>query len=92
MFHINQMLNNSFNAPEVSMVQLVLRKMPKDTFNLLKQHNQTKNLNNKNDNSLYNTNNQLVSNGTFAKNVKMSLSKTNSVHQRNHSFSDIFIR
>ena len=88
------MLNNSFNAPDVSMVQLVLRKMPKDTFNLLKQQNQTKNFQNtKNDNSLYNANNQLVSNsGAFAKNVKMSLSKSNSGHQRNHSFSDIFIR
>jgi len=90
------MLNDSLNTPPSNLVYLVLRKMPKDTFNLLKQQNQVKALN-KNENSFYNNNNnnnqsQDVNGGAFSKNAKLSLSKTNSSHQRNHSFSDIFLR
>ena len=89
------MLNDSLNTAPTNLVYLVLRKMPKETFNLHKQQNQPKALNpfyNNNNNQDVNGTNNNNNNGNFTKNVKMSLSKTNSSHQRNHSFSEIFLK
>ena len=93
MEQINQLLTDSFNSNS-NLVYLLLRKMPKDNYNLLKQktQNKTSNANNfgKNDNSLYNQTQNVTNNG-FSKN-KNSISKVNSSHQRNHSFSEIFLK
>jgi hypothetical protein len=85
------MLNDSLNTSPTNLVYLVLRKMPKETYNLHKQQNQPKALV-KNENLFYNQDVNGTNNGNFTKNVKMTLSKTNSSHQRNHSFSEIFLK